>query len=51
MANRKKKKKPVKPRNPYALHAKQRKAVVFKDKRQPKGGQKNTQAEYLEEDE
>lgn len=47
---KKKKRKPLKHRNPFGLHASMRKAVKFKDKRVPRGGAKNKQAEYREED-
>lgn len=47
---KRKKRKPVRVRNAFALHASMRKAVPFKDKRAPKGGARNKQAEYREED-
>lgn len=47
---KKRKRKPVKVRNAFALHASMRKSVVFKDKRAPKGGSRNKQAEYRDED-
>lgn len=36
-------------RNPYALGAIQRTAATFHDRRQPRGGAKNVQAEFLGE--
>lgn len=47
--SKKKKRKPLKTRNPFGLHASMRKSVKFKDKREPKGGAKNKQREYQEE--
>ena len=41
---------PAKPRNPFALHAKRRRAAKFKDKREPRGGNKNIQKDLLDED-
>lgn len=41
---------PVKVRNAFALHAKQRKAGYMKDRRDERGGQKNKQREYLDKD-
>lgn len=41
--------KAIKPRDPFAMHAKRRKAVFFKDKRQERGGAKNRQVEYKDE--
>lgn len=40
----------VKVRNAFALHASMRKAVKFKDKRLPRGGQTNRQRQYVEEE-
>lgn len=36
----------LKLRNPYALHALQRKALGLKDKRAPRGGMTNEQRDY-----
>lgn len=47
---KKKQKKLPKRRNPYALPAKQRRAGPMKDRRTPRGGTKNKQREYMDED-
>jgi hypothetical protein len=47
----KKKRKAIKSRNPYALHASRRKAGYMKDRREPRAGQKNMQAAYQDENE
>lgn len=39
----------VKPRNPHALDAKQRHAGAMKDRRAPRGGAANKQAEILQQ--
>lgn len=50
MAKRKDKKRVLKPRNPFALHALTRKAARdMKDRREPRKGTKNKQREYLEQ--
>ena len=36
-------------RNPFALHASRRKATRFKDRRAPRGGDRNKQREYQSE--
>ena len=40
---------PAKLRNPFALHAKRRRAATFKDKREARGGTRNKQRDYKEE--
>jgi hypothetical protein len=37
-------------RNAFALHAKMRRAGYMKDRREPRGGTRNKQAEYRDED-
>lgn len=39
-----------KPRNPFALHASQRRAAKFKDRREERGGARNRQRDYREEE-
>jgi hypothetical protein len=39
-----------KPRNPFALHAKRRRAATFKDRREARGGARNKQRDYKEEE-
>lgn len=36
-------------RNPFALHAKQRRAGVMKDRRQERGGNRNKQRDYKDD--
>lgn len=46
-----KKRKPVKIRNAFALHAKSRKSAgAMKDRRAPRGGTKNKQQQYMDEE-
>lgn len=40
----------VEVRNPFALHASQRKATKFKDRRERRGGARNHQRDYLDRD-
>jgi hypothetical protein len=49
MDKRKGKRKPVKVRNAFALHATSRKAGYMKHRNTERQGQKNKQREYLEE--
>jgi len=49
MDTRKDKRKHVKVRNAFALHATRRKAVKFKHKTEPRKGARNLQRDYREE--